>query len=46
MIYGENSSLIVVSLHLVGNKSAEDGIILSKTNLDIKDELKSLLVSY
>ena len=35
-----------ISLHLVGNKSAEDGIILSKTNLDIKDELKGLLVNY
>ena len=46
MIYGENSSLIVASLHLVGNKSVEDGIILSKTNLDIKDELKGLLINY
>ena len=46
MIYSENSSLIVVSLHIVGNKSAEDGIILSKTNLDIKDELKGLLINY
>lgn len=34
------------SLHLVGNKSAEEGIILSKTNLDIKDEVRSLLVNY
>ena len=46
MIYGENSSLIVASLHLVGNKSVEDGIILSKSNLDIKDELKGLLINY
>jgi hypothetical protein len=35
-----------ISLHLVGNKSAEEGIILSKTNLDIKDEVRSLLVNY
>ncbi|MBR0175890.1 MAG: nucleoid-associated protein [Bacteroidales bacterium] len=42
----KEASIYNISLHLVGNKSAEDGITLSKTNLDIKDELKSLLVSY
>ena len=41
-----DASIYNLSLHLVGNKSAEDGIILSKTNLDIKNELKGLLVSY
>lgn len=41
-----DASIYNISLHLVGNKSAEDGIILSKTNLDIKDELKGLLVNY
>lgn len=35
-----------ISLHLVGNKSAEDGIILSETNLDIKDNVRNLLVNY
>lgn len=34
------------SLHLVGNKSAEEGIILSNTNLDIKDGVRGLLVNY
>lgn len=46
MLYTEYISIKKLSLHLVGNKSAEDGIILSKTNLDIKDELKGLLVNY
>ena len=46
MIYSENSSLTAIALHLVGNKSTEAGINLSKTNLYIKDDIRDLLVSY
>lgn len=35
-----------ISLHLVGNKSTDDGIILSESNLDIKDNVRNLLVNY
>ena len=35
-----------VTLHFVGNKVADDGIILSDTFVNIDDRLKDLLLSY
>ena len=41
-----DASIYNISLHIVGNKSVEDGVILSESNLDIKDNVRSLLVNY
>ena len=46
MIYSENSSLKTVILHLVGNKSADDGLHISETTLVLDDNIKGLLVNY
>ncbi len=42
----KEASIYNISLHLVGNKSTDDGIILSESNLDIKDNVRNLLVNY
>lgn len=46
MIYSEISSLRNTTLHFVGNKSVDDGVVLSQSNLVIDDEIKNLLVNY
>lgn len=46
MLYTEYISIKNIFIHVVGNKSAEDGISLSTTNLIIKDAVKKLLVDY
>ena len=46
MIYSENSSLKSVTLHLVGNKSANDGLHISETTLVLNDNIRGLLVNY
>lgn len=46
MIYSENSSLKYVALHVVGNKSADEGLHLSETTLVLNDNIKGLLVNY
>ena len=35
-----------VSIHFVGNKSIDDGVILSKSNLVVDDDIDNLLVKY
>lgn len=42
----EQKSIKHISIHLVGNKTAEDGVVLSKSNLVVNDEINSLLVKY
>lgn len=42
----KEASIYNISIHLVGNKSTDDGIILSESNLDIKDNVRNLLVNY
>ena len=42
----EQKTIKHISIHLVGNKSAEDGVVLSKSNLVVNDEINSLLVNY
>ena len=42
----EMSRIDHISIHLVGNKSIDDGVVLSKTNLVVDDEIKNLLVNY
>lgn len=46
MIYSEISSLKAVTLHVVGNKSVDDGFRLSETTLVLNDNIKGLLVNY
>lgn len=48
MIYCENSSLKVVALHLVGNKSTDDvfHVHISETTLILDDNIRGLLVNY
>lgn len=46
MLYTEYISIRNISLHIVGNKSAEDGVVLSKSNLVVKDEIRNLLVNF
>ena len=41
-----NVSLYNLVLHIVGNKSANDGLCLSKTTLILNDNVKGLLVDY
>lgn len=40
------SRIDYISIHLVGNKSIDDGVVLSKTNLVVDDKIKNLLVNY
>jgi hypothetical protein len=42
----EEKSIKHISIHLVGNKSSEDGVVLSESNLIVDDEIKNLLVNY
>lgn len=35
-----------ISLHKVGNKSADEGCVLSKKNIELNEELKNLLIHY
>ncbi len=42
----EMSRIDHISLHFVGNKSIDNGIILSKSNLVVKDEIRNLLVNF
>ncbi len=42
----EMSRIDYISIHLVGNKSIDDGVVLSKTNLVVDDKIKNLLVNY
>lgn len=46
MIYSENSSLKAVALHLVGNKSTDDGLCISEKTLVLDDKIRGLLVNY
>lgn len=46
MLYTEYISIKHLTLHIVGNKSAEEGVILSKSNLSLKNEVKDVLASY
>ena len=46
MIYSEISSLKHVTLHIIGNKSTDDGLCLSESKLVINDKIKGLLVNY
>lgn len=46
MIYGEISALKLVSLHIVGNKTADEGLLLSEAVLSFNDGLKRLLIKY
>lgn len=46
MIYGEISALKLVSLHIVGNKTADEGLLLSEAVLSFNDGLKRLLINY
>lgn len=46
MLYTEYISIKHLTLHIVGNKSAEEGVILSKSNLSLKNTVKDLLASY
>ena len=41
-----NTYIDTISLHYVGNKLTDDGIIISKTQLKITDDLKKLLTHY
>jgi hypothetical protein len=46
MIYSENSSLKAIALHLVGNKSTDDGLCISEKTLVLDDKIRGLLVNY
>ncbi|MBP5422048.1 MAG: nucleoid-associated protein [Paludibacteraceae bacterium] len=46
MIYGDISALKDVSLHLVGNKTANDVLYLSENVLTFNNEVKRLLINY
>lgn len=46
MIYSENSSLKAVALHLVGNRSTDDGLQISETTLVFDENIRGLLVNY
>ena len=41
-----NASLKSISIHFVGNKSAEQGLVLSKKNLELDEDLKLKLKDY
>lgn len=42
----EMSRINHVSLHFVGNKTIDDGVVLSKSNLVVDDKIENLLVNY
>lgn len=46
MIYNDYVTIERVALHHVGNKSADEGIILSKSQLSLSQKLKELLSQY
>lgn len=46
MLYTEYIYIKNISLHIVGNKSSEEGVLLSQSDLLIKDEMKSILSNY
>ncbi len=40
------SEIKIISLHFIGNKSADEGLCLSETTLFLNDKIKKLLVNY
>lgn len=46
MIYAENTSLQAVSLHIVGNKSLDEGVFLSESSMPIVESLRPVLTQY
>lgn len=46
MLYTEYISIKRISLHIVGNKAAEEGLSLSATSLILKDDVKRLMLNY
>lgn len=46
MIYSENNSLQSVCLHIVGNKSLDEGIQLSKSPMEVDPSLLPILTRY
>jgi len=46
MIYNDNATIERVTLHHVGNKSADEGIRLSQSELSLSTNLKGLLSQY
>lgn len=46
MIYAENTSLQAVSLHIVGNKSLDEGVFLSESSMPIVEPLRPVLTQY
>ena len=45
-VYIMGNDIIKISLHIVGNKSVDDGLCLSGTTLVLNDNVKGLLVDY
>lgn len=46
MIYAENTSLQAVSLHIVGNKSLDEGVALSNSSMSFDETLRPVLTQY
>lgn len=46
MIYSENTAIQGACLHIVGNKSYNDGVVLSRTLMRIDERIKPILTQY
>ncbi len=46
MIYSENTSLQAASLHVIGNKSSDEGVVLSESTMSIDEAIRPVLTHY
>ena len=42
----KEATITFISLHLVGNKSAEDGMVLAESGLALSENMRDLLADY